>query len=56
MRIGITHPPIIYPVAITRDSTNLDAPAFLAFLRGPTARAAFERQGFRVLNRPTSGS
>jgi molybdate transport system substrate-binding protein len=51
-----THPPIIYPVAITRYSTNLDAPAFLAFLRGPTARAAFERQGFRVLNRPTSGS
>jgi len=50
------HPPIIYPVAITRDSTNPDARGFLAFLRGPAARAAFERQGFAVLNRPASGS
>jgi molybdate transport system substrate-binding protein len=51
-----THPPIIYPVAITKDSPNPDATAFLAFLRGPAARGAFERQGFTVLNRPASGS
>jgi molybdate transport system substrate-binding protein len=51
-----THPPIIYPVAITKDSPNLDATAFLTFLRGPAARGAFERQGFTVLNRPASGS
>ena len=50
------HPPIVYPVAITKDSANPDAAAFLAFLRGPAARAAFERQGFTVLNRPASGS
>lgn len=51
-----THLPIVYPVAITRDSSNPDAAAFLAYLRGPAARAAFERQGFTVLNRPASAS
>jgi molybdate transport system substrate-binding protein len=51
-----THPPILYPVAITKESTNPDAPAFLGYLRGPAARAAFEHQGFTVLNRPASGS
>jgi molybdate transport system substrate-binding protein len=51
-----THPPIVYPVALTKDSSNPDAPAFLAFLRSGTARAAFERQGFVVLNRSASGS
>jgi molybdate transport system substrate-binding protein len=50
------HPPIIYPVAITKDSTNPDAQAFLGFLRSATAKAAFERQGFTVLNRPASSS
>jgi molybdate transport system substrate-binding protein len=44
-----THPPIIYPIALTKESTNPDAQAFLNYLRSPTARAAFERQGFTVL-------
>ena len=44
-----THPPIIYPVALTKGSTNADAQAFLSYLRSPAARAAFERQGFTVL-------
>ena len=44
-----THPPIIYPVALTKESTNADAQAFLSYLRSPAARAAFERQGFTVL-------
>ena len=44
------HPPIIYPVAITRDSRNPDAAAFLDFIRSPAARPAFERQGFTVLD------
>jgi molybdate transport system substrate-binding protein len=44
-----THPPIIYPVALTKESTNADAQAFLNYLRSPAARAAFERQGFAVL-------
>jgi molybdate transport system substrate-binding protein len=44
-----THPPIIYPVALTKDSTNPDALAFLNFIRSPSARPAFEHQGFTVL-------
>ncbi len=44
-----THPPIVYPAA---DLASRDFPAeaaFLEYLRGPEARAAFERQGFMVL-------
>jgi molybdate transport system substrate-binding protein len=44
-----SHPPIIYPVAPTKESTNPEARAFLSYLRSPAARAAFERQGFTVL-------
>jgi molybdate transport system substrate-binding protein len=44
-----THPPIIYPIALTKDSTTPDAPAFLNFIRSPAARPIFERQGFTVL-------
>jgi molybdate transport system substrate-binding protein len=44
-----THPPIIYPIALTRESTNPDAQAFINHLRLPAARAAFERQGFTFL-------
>ncbi|HEY6995461.1 MAG TPA: molybdate ABC transporter substrate-binding protein [Xanthobacteraceae bacterium] len=44
-----SHPPIIYPVALTKESTNPEARAFLSYLRSPAARAAFERQGFAVL-------
>ena len=50
-----SHPPIVYPVAITRDSANPEAAALLAYLRGPAARAAFEKQGFTVLDRPAAG-
>ncbi|MEZ5846927.1 MAG: molybdate ABC transporter substrate-binding protein [Geminicoccaceae bacterium] len=44
-----SHPPIVYPAA---DLANRDFPAeteFLDYLRGPEARAAFERQGFVVV-------
>ena len=44
-----THPPIIYPAAITAASIQPDAEAFLAFLRSSAARAIFEAQGFTVL-------
>lgn len=44
-----THPPIIYPIALTKDSTNPDALAFLNFIRSPAACPIFERQGFTVL-------
>src|SRR5262249_13509016 len=44
-----THPPIIYPAALTRDSNNASAADFLKYVRSPAARPAFERQGFTVL-------
>jgi molybdate transport system substrate-binding protein len=44
-----SHPPIIYPVAVIAASTNPDAAAYLAYLKSPTAAAAFEKQGFTVL-------
>lgn len=51
-----THPPIAYPVAMTKESGHPDAAAFLAHLRGPAARAAFERQGFTVPDQPAPRS
>lgn len=51
-----SHPPIIYPVALTKDSTNADAKAFLDFLRSAAARTAFEKQGFTVLARSNTGT
>ena len=44
-----THPPIIYPVALTAASKNPDAANCLAFLESPAAKPAFEKQGFTVL-------
>jgi molybdate transport system substrate-binding protein len=44
-----THPPIIYPVALTKDSNNAIAADFLKYIRSPAAKPAFEKQGFTVL-------
>lgn len=45
-----SHPAIIYPAALTnRGAGNAHAEAFLAFLRSASARQAFERQGFDVI-------
>lgn len=43
-----SHPPIVYPAALTR-SAGPEAAAFLAHLRSPAARDAFRRAGFRTL-------
>jgi molybdate transport system substrate-binding protein len=51
-----SHPPIIYPVAVLKDSANPDAQDFLSYLRGAGPKAAFEKQGFTVLNKPASSS
>jgi molybdate transport system substrate-binding protein len=51
-----SHPPIIYPIALTKTSTNPDARAFLSYIRSAAARAAFERQGFTVLGSAGSRS
>ncbi|MBN2907740.1 MAG: molybdate ABC transporter substrate-binding protein [Rhodobacteraceae bacterium] len=46
-----SHPPIVYPAAaVAASGTPLNAD-FLSFLRGPEARAAFEKQGFTVIAR-----
>ncbi len=44
-----SHPPILYPMALTATSRNPDAAAFAEHLRGASARAVFEAQGFTVL-------
>jgi molybdate transport system substrate-binding protein len=51
-----SHPPIVYPVALTRDSTNPDAASFLTFLRSAHAKPLFEKQGFTFINTAGSGS
>jgi molybdate transport system substrate-binding protein len=45
-----THPPIVYPIALTASSTNPDAPALLVYLRGAAAHAQFQKAGFTVLD------
>ncbi len=44
-----SHPPILYPVALTAGSKNPDAAAFLRFLESDAARPAFAEQGFTVV-------
>jgi molybdate transport system substrate-binding protein len=42
-----SHDPILYPVAVLRDSKNKAAArAFVEFLQGPDARAVFQKYGF----------
>jgi molybdate transport system substrate-binding protein len=50
-----SHPPIVYPVALTT-SAKPDAADYLTFLRSPRAKAIFERYGFTFLGRPASAS
>lgn len=45
-----THPPIIYPIAITAATKNADAAkAFIDYLKTPEAHAFFTKQGFTIL-------
>lgn len=44
-----SHPPIVYPAAVLRESRNPDGESFAEFLRSPTARGVFEWYGFTVL-------
>jgi molybdate transport system substrate-binding protein len=41
-----SHPPILYPVAMTASSTNPDAKAFFDFMQSDAAKGAYEKQGF----------
>ena len=44
-----SHPPIVYPIAITADSKNPDATAYVDFVKSAKAAALFEAQGFTIL-------
>lgn len=48
-----SHPEIVYPVAMTKDSSHPDAEKLLNYMRAAPARALFEKHGFTVLNRPS---
>ena len=45
-----THPPIIYPIALTTAPDHPDVAAFLAFIRSGAAKSVFEAHGFTVLS------
>jgi molybdate transport system substrate-binding protein len=45
-----SHPPILYPVAMTASSKNPDARAFFDYLKSDKARPAFEKQGFAIIS------
>ena len=44
-----SHAPIVYPVAVTKDSKSPDAAALETFLRSPEAVTILEGQGFTML-------
>jgi molybdate transport system substrate-binding protein len=44
-----THPPIVYPIALTTSAAGPDPAAFLRYVRSGRARHLFEAQGFTVL-------
>lgn len=44
-----SHPPIIYPVAATKEAANAETSAYLAFLKTEKAAKIFASQGFTVL-------
>ena len=48
-----SHPPIIYPVALTANAKP-EAAQYLAFLRSDAAKTIFETYGFTFLIKPTS--
>ena len=44
-----THPPIVYPMALTAGANHPDAPAFLVYVKSAKAKPLFEAQGFTIL-------
>ncbi|HEV2559429.1 MAG TPA: molybdate ABC transporter substrate-binding protein [Microvirga sp.] len=45
-----SHPPIVYPVALTAASKSEEAPRFLTALRSPKSTEIFTREGFTPLD------
>jgi molybdate transport system substrate-binding protein len=48
-----THPPIIYPIALTNKAGS-DAAAFLAYIRDTKSRLLFEAQGFTAIDQKST--
>jgi molybdate transport system substrate-binding protein len=46
-----SHPPVLYPAALTAATHNADAAAFLAYLRSATAVKEFTAQGFDMVGK-----
>jgi len=44
-----THPPIVYPAALTAAAGSAAAGGFLEFLGSPEAKPLFDRHGFAAL-------
>ena len=51
-----SHPPIVYPAALTKESKSADAKAFFEYMKSAKARPAFEKQGFTVLVKSTTST
>lgn len=49
-----SHPPVVYPFALTAEAKGTGATRFLDFLRAPRAKPFFEAQGFSVLEAGSS--
>lgn len=49
-----SHPPIIYPVAVTAESKNPEAAALVTFLQSAKAQDIFKAQGFTILVPPAT--
>ena len=47
-----SHPPIIYPIALTTKATDA-AKSFFSYIKSPKAVPAFEAQGFTILDSKT---
>ncbi len=45
-----SHPPILYPVALTAGAAHPDAAAFLAYVKSAAARPLFAASGFSILD------
>jgi molybdate transport system substrate-binding protein len=51
-----THPPVVYPLALTAASRRGDAGALAAYLKSPRAKPLFEKQGFTVIEAARPGN
>lgn len=43
-----SHPPIVYPVAIVSERKTPEVESLFKFLKGPEAKAIFEKHGFLI--------